>query len=549
MAKSVKGIWRYIDKRKGSKNWQFYKRFPVDVAGKLGQEFDRFSLKTSNDALAEIRARQALQDHEVKVQTTRKGMPFFDVAAKAELSDLSPQETEAFDMVLSFFNDFSFSSSGNEGITPNILTAYQSIKKEDQSENFDKVLRESGIIASKDSHIFKLYLEKFHIRFRQLVANLVKVHNVATAENTDDVDLDKFETKIFEADPNQKRPAPMITVNRLWDIYLKERFPPEEERTKRQVEEINRFQKYVKHLSSFTNDPPINYLTNRQVIAFFKRLENYPAKPTKIQLNMTFEELTSLSHGQRTITITTSNEYFSRLSRLFKFAVISYRDEYSSVRNPLEGMKKTVVKGRDATVKRPWMEDEIASLMSLPEFTDPKLRNSFFYSVLCALHHGNRLSEFHGRTIDQLKQDKKGIWHIEIGEAKNLYSSNRVVPIHEHLIKCGFLQWVEVNRKAGAQYLFPDENHDDPDSREFSKNFGRFLKRKGLNAPVRTLHNFRDTFITATERAKMRSSVARKIAGHAPLDIHEDYKYIYLDTMKEAIDTVRIEGFPYDIIK
>lgn len=222
-----------------------------------------------------------------------------------------------------------------------------------------------------------------------------------------------------------------------------------------------------------------------------------------------------------------------------------------TITNPMAGMKKSkTIQGSKKVKKRAFLPEEIEAIYTQPEFRNFDKSRSWGWLLILLIHHGNRLSEFANRRVADVKQDKKtGIWFFEIMDAKNEFSE-RKLPIAQVLIDIGFLDFVQMRRDAGDAYLFPDEADGDPDSKAFARRFGRWQRSRGLWKKETTLHNLRSTWITMAERALIRDSVAKAITGHKVGDVHnDDYKQIYLDTMKMALDVVKIEGFPYELFK
>ena len=83
-------------------------------------------------------------------------------------------------------------------------------------------------------------------------------------------------------------------------------------------------------------------------------------------------------------------------------------------------------------------------------------------------------------------------------------SSQRDVPLHPELIRCGFLEYVENRRKKPGDRLFPelDRGSDGKWSSAYSKWMGRYLRETiGITDSRKVFHSFRHTFKDACRRA------------------------------------------------
>jgi len=547
LSKAV-NITSYIETRKNTKNLYFVMRYPADVTHIFGDRESK-SLKTPMMSIAKDRAWVLYERMIGKINGARNGVTVYDLTERRTEAELTDDERSAIEFMFSFFNDFDFKTAGSAELTIKLLTDYQNMKSRDMSDTFDTIAKDTGIFFDETTPLYAAVKDRFHQQFLKLWAKMVQTNQVAQITNVSPDNLLEFETANF-ADATKPLVRPMHTVTELWTKYLEDELGAKS--GKRQEEENTRFGNYVRDFALFVNNPPANYVTREHVSDFFVALSKIPARKTVPERKMSFLELVAHSHNRERITHKAAIEWYSRLSRFFKWIEEKYRDKFD-VKNPFDGMKK-FVKGEEGTEKRGWEKQELIELFNQQEFTAGAKRDSFFWSVLCALTHGNRLSEFHERSIDQLIQHEQGFWYIHVSEGKN-GSSIRKVPISDIVIRAGFLEWVEANKKAGAQFLFPDENHDDPDSRDFSRKFGKWCNRRGIYNPERTFHNFRDTFLSNAYESEMPREimdppmVARRISGHANADVHEDYIRSTLPKMKKVVDAVVIEGFPYDRFK
>ena len=95
-------------------------------------------------------------------------------------------------------------------------------------------------------------------------------------------------------------------------------------------------------------------------------------------------------------------------------------------------------------------------------------------------------------------------------------SHRRPVPIHVDLIKLGFLQFVEMQRRAGEHLLFPELRTDNKGKRtgNWSKWFARYLRSTvGIRDRRKTFDSFRHTFADTCRKARVDDSVLELLIG------------------------------------
>jgi hypothetical protein len=104
-------------------------------------------------------------------------------------------------------------------------------------------------------------------------------------------------------------------------------------------------------------------------------------------------------------------------------------------------------------------------------------------------------------------------------------SSSRAVPIHDELVRAGFLDFVERRRAAGEERLFPEltQNAFGRYSHEVSRQFGHLLDRVGLPEPSLVLHGLRHGFRDACRDAGLPTEIADGLGGWAGRGEGEGY--------------------------
>lgn len=166
-------------------------------------------------------------------------------------------------------------------------------------------------------------------------------------------------------------------------------------------------------------------------------------------------------------------------------------------------------------------------LRTLFEALEPYRRSepTKFWVPALALFTGARAGEICQLRIEDVV-DVDGVDCLNLSEfdAKGLRvedkrlktrTSERLVPLHSDLIDAGFLDFVTQRAQAGR--LFPDLKPGPKGSfsHEFSKWFGRFKRRIGLNEPALVFHSFRHGFRDACRRADISDETAQALGGWA----------------------------------
>jgi hypothetical protein len=114
------------------------------------------------------------------------------------------------------------------------------------------------------------------------------------------------------------------------------------------------------------------------------------------------------------------------------------------------------------------------------------------------------------------------VWCIRIsdqGDDQHLktLSSFRRVPIHQELLRCGFLGFVERQKAAGHRRLFPDLSNDNANktwSNALGKWFARLLDEVGLTDPALDYHSFRYTFKQQCSLCGIATETRDALTGH-----------------------------------
>ncbi|WP_413764988.1 site-specific integrase [Variovorax sp. Varisp41] len=187
----------------------------------------------------------------------------------------------------------------------------------------------------------------------------------------------------------------------------------------------------------------------------------------------------------------------------------------------------------DSLPRRPASDDrrrfevsELVTLFSSPVYTGKRPlggqhKESGYWAPLLGPFVGGRIEEIAQlRVADILRIN--GVWCIRIedlehDQRKKTKGSYRYVPMHDEVIKCGFLSYVARQKLDGQTHVFPSQRNDNEHrlwSNALGKWFGRYLDEIGLNDPRLVFHSLRYTFKQRCTDCGISDEVRDALTGH-----------------------------------
>ena len=259
------------------------------------------------------------------------------------------------------------------------------------------------------------------------------------------------------------------------------------------------------------------------------------------------------------------NTYLNKLCAAFNWAV----KEEMIDRNPCKGLRvPDYVARRDKRL--PFSTAQLKAIFSAPLYTGcrddrhgyavpgpERPKNARFWIPLVSMFAGLRLNEACQLDVADVRRIEDIDCFVitersdEEDNDKRLKTtaSERVVPVHATLIDLGFLDFVEVRRRAGEIKLFAEVEMGATGYRSttFSSWFRRFATRAGANSRLTCFHSFRHGFRDAMREARIDRDIALALGGwtgtSGSASVSDAYGSGYrVATLKEAIDRVRYTG-------
>jgi integrase len=197
------------------------------------------------------------------------------------------------------------------------------------------------------------------------------------------------------------------------------------------------------------------------------------------------------------------------------------------VRNPFEGVEVIGAKGlRAPKERRAFSIKELNLIFSSRLYTqgyrpEGQAADAAYWVPLLGPFVGCRIEELCQLRLDDV-QRINGSWCIRICDLDDeqqmkTFSSFRRVPLHESVIRSGFLAYAAQIAAAGHDRVFPTLSNDNANkifSNSVGKWWGRYLDSIGLDDPRLDYHSFRYNFKQQCSLCGVSDEVRDALSGH-----------------------------------
>lgn len=187
--------------------------------------------------------------------------------------------------------------------------------------------------------------------------------------------------------------------------------------------------------------------------------------------------------------------------------------------------------------RRSFEDHELQTLCASPLFTQPEswkksssriTDSTLFWLFLFAITSGARLEEVGQAAISDVMKDGDIAYlditaaaptEISSGKSVKTDGSIRLVPIHDELIRLGFLAYRDELEAAGHTQLFPDliVNNVGKRTKEASQRANRIIDRYVAKDGRLVFHSLRHAFKAKGNDAGLNDRTLDQICGHAPV--------------------------------
>ncbi|QBX37250.1 hypothetical protein E4M02_02445 [Brevundimonas sp. S30B] len=220
--------------------------------------------------------------------------------------------------------------------------------------------------------------------------------------------------------------------------------------------------------------------------------------------------------------------------------------------------------------RKPFDEAALVRLLSGPVHSSGERPSggkgeAAFWLPLLALFTGARMEELGQlRPRDVVRQHVRSgqtslpVWviHIRADDADGLKLKNegseRIVPVHNALIRLGFTSFCESAVNEGRAWLFPDlkPNVHGVRTAKWGEWFSRYLRGVcGVSDSRIVFHSLRHTFKDCARNSGIEEGMQRQIMGHAGRDVADTYGSGYsLEKISNAITRYEIPNDAQNII-
>jgi integrase len=169
---------------------------------------------------------------------------------------------------------------------------------------------------------------------------------------------------------------------------------------------------------------------------------------------------------------------------------------------------------------------------------DPNNPTSAFARRWCpwlAAYSGARIQELTGLKVEDI-QEEAGIWVMHFHKTKT--GQPRTVPIHEHLIEMGFLNFVE-SRKTGPLFYDPKRSTGKaktPQAEQRAIKLADWVRTQTkLDKAVDPNHGWRHTFKTKALAVGIPERISDAITGHSTGSVARAYETPTVGMKAEAL--------------
>lgn len=281
---------------------------------------------------------------------------------------------------------------------------------------------------------------------------------------------------------------------------LSEAFELWKKRTNPQAKTISDWGYSVRRFIEFHGDMPVTSITRSMCREFRDEWRKLPVMKSAKTRALPMKELLAMAKAgkldmhnmpaDRTV-----NKMLDGLRAVIQ-SVIEQEDACADMPNPVKGLS---IKERRKRKRVDFSKEDLVTLFASPLYRgckSGKARNvagkeiicdTLFWMPLLGLFSGARQEEIAQLHLSDIFEDHE-IPHFSINantdsrRVKN-EESERLVPIHHELIKCGFLDHVRALRKRSEARLFPHlqrENAEQRYAKRFSRAFNEYIDGLGI---------------------------------------------------------------------
>lgn len=304
-----------------------------------------------------------------------------------------------------------------------------------------------------------------------------------------------------------------------------EQFPRAEAPTHTSLSPWTLFERWIEKAK------PANATVDRWRSVFLKLQADFPTTTAAALLPEQMQEWANGLISEDRTAYTVSSVWVNSARTVFGWGV----REKLVARNPFVGWRIKVPKKKTTRETKAFTTEEANTILSAALKMGVRSKSSAAkrWGPWLAAYSGARMGEITQlRGVDIIEQDGIAAMKLspEAGTVKT--GTTRLVPLHEHVIAQGFLEFVEANGKGPLFYndAPPKVGEGDPTnpkrprSVKARERVADWVRGLGVDDPeLQPNHGWRHTFKAIAFRCDMREKVIDAIVGHAPATVGRGY--------------------------
>ena len=240
---------------------------------------------------------------------------------------------------------------------------------------------------------------------------------------------------------------------------------------------------------------------------------------------------------------TVGNVWLSASKAVFNWAV----EQQLIANNPFAAVKVTKQRRTRERPSKTFTKEEALIILSacqrIAKLQKPLDRAKRWVPLLCA-YTGARAGEMTQlRSEDVKKSGETYFAHLTPGAGTIKSGQARIVPLHDHLIELGFIEFVQA-RGPGPMFYKPAANNNGLDplnpkrgpAVKARENLGQWVRKLGVTDPeLSPSHAWRHTFLSKARQAGIEPTLRFGITGHETKSVGETYGQPEPEELAEAI--------------
>jgi len=376
-------------------------------------------------------------------------------------------------------------------------------------------------------------------RLKLLSAKLVEQFDAVRAGNINVLQLDspgQSHTRHYMAESASSQQStgvpPVIRLSKVFDEWKQSHVVADNPKPAKTYGE---WMLAVRQFTELNGDLPISAYTKEHVKRYKNVLAQLPKHlPASIR-EQSFAVIAEMARkgelvGDR-LSPSTINKRLIALSSLFKYAE---ENDYVE-RSPVKGQLLPKTSHNREKPRIEYTPEDLTIIFHAPIYMGCHryfrlrqgteiIKDAMYWMPLLGLFTGAREDELLQLSPSDIHFEEEGkIWYIDInvegGKKVKSSSAIRQIPIHNELIRCGFLDYIESMRAKYSKRIFPEIplGVGGSFSEVFSKQYNRYVDKIGVTDKRKVYHSYRHGMTTKIAAIYPdNEGIQCRITGHTP---------------------------------